>query len=193
MKTKFFVFDGPNGAGKTELTLLISEKLRSEGISVYQTREPTARFGKTSVTEAAYAGESLAIRIADDRRLHITEDILPALERGETVICDRYICSSLVYQKDDGLSEERIWELNHDIPSPELTILLTATPTDLAARLAARKFKSRFEESMSREEEIALYDEAARSIEKRGWKTLRWNTSDFSIDECVRLLASFCR
>jgi dTMP kinase len=101
----FLVLDGPDGAGKSTQAARLAERLRAEGRDVLQVREP----GGTAVGERIRAvlldpatGEldsvtELLLYQASRRRL-VLERILPALEAGRTVVCDRWHTATRVYQ-----------------------------------------------------------------------------------------------
>ncbi|MFF3404382.1 dTMP kinase [Streptomyces sp. NPDC002659] len=55
-------------------------------------------------------------------------EIKPSLKAGDTVICDRYVASTLVLQRLDGVSLKFLLDLNADILMPDLAVILTASP-----------------------------------------------------------------
>ncbi len=63
----------------------------------------------------------------EDRRHHVQKVIIPALKRGATVICDRYIYSSVAYQGARGIDPEKILAKNRQFPAPDLIFLLEVT------------------------------------------------------------------
>jgi len=135
MKGKFIVFEGIDGSGKTTQLNLLAEDLRKRGFTVLDTREP----GGTRVGEAireillnpAYselAPRAEALLYAAARAQHVVQVILPALNKGEIVLCDRFIDSSLTYQgfgRGIGVNLlKRINEPATDGLVPDLTIIL---------------------------------------------------------------------
>ncbi len=135
MKGKFIVFEGIDGSGKTTQLNLLAEDLRRRGFTVLDTREP----GGTRVGEAireillnpAYselAPRAEALLYAAARAQHVVQVILPALNKGEIVLCDRFIDSSLTYQgfgRGIGVNLlKRINEPATDGLVPDLTIIL---------------------------------------------------------------------
>lgn len=99
----FVVFEGGEGAGKSTQAALLTERLRASGRSVTQTREPggtpTAEGIRSLVlADAAMSARCEALLFAAARAEHVAALIEPALARGEVVVCDRYIDSSLAYQ-----------------------------------------------------------------------------------------------
>lgn len=99
----FVTIDGPNGVGKSVTVTRVAQLLRDAGRKVLQTKEPTSRFKRES---EELRGAKLASLIIEDRRLHLEEEVVPALQGGMMVICDRYIESSLVSCHLDGTPME---------------------------------------------------------------------------------------
>src|SRR5690349_10994916 len=97
----FLVLEGLDGAGTTTQLECLSRALRQRGATVCATREPSdgpvgvmlrqALTGRLGLKGGApLSHETLALLFAADRMDHLQAEVLPALERGETVICDRY-------------------------------------------------------------------------------------------------------
>lgn len=164
---RFVVLDGPNGAGKTTITTLVTERLRSCGRTVLQTKEPTPRFRRDN--EEKHRGVELAQLIVEDRRQHLVFDIEPALVRGELIISDRYICSSLVFRALDGVSFEETWTANSAFRTPNISIVLIASAETLERRLLQRSAHTRFEREHPSQKEIDLYEQAADFLQKKGY------------------------
>lgn len=99
----FVTFEGPEGAGKTTAIASIAERLRSLGQKVLVTREPgTGEIG-AKIREILLHGEGMSAQaelflFLADRANHVEKVIVPALERDELVLCDRYADSTYVYQ-----------------------------------------------------------------------------------------------
>ena len=96
------VFEGGEGAGKSTQAALLTERLRASRRSVTQTREPGAPdcggIRSLVLADAAMSARCEALLFAAARAEHVAALIEPALARGEVVVCDRYIDSSLAYQ-----------------------------------------------------------------------------------------------
>jgi dTMP kinase len=140
----FVTFEGLDGSGKSTQARLLADRLRAEGTDVVSTREP----GGTELGEAVrdlllHAGDvtpwAEAALFAAARAQHVAEVVRPALDRGATVVCDRYLDSSAAYQgAGRGLGLERVLELNVQVVDgllPDLTILLELEPAAVAGRL----------------------------------------------------------
>lgn len=173
-KGLFVTIDGPNGSGKSTIVRAVAEQMARQGYDVLKTKEPTVSSLGDFIrnTEEQYYGLTLAFLVAADRQFHVESEILPAVASGKVVISDRYVESSLVLQRLDGLSFATVWSLNNNFPVPGLSIIITASPETLDRRLAERARHSRFEKTKSREDELALYLEAAEFLKKRGFNIL---------------------
>ena len=146
---KFIAFEGGEGAGKSTQARLLAEALTSRGRSCVLTREPGGTPGAEAIREMllhppgdGWQAEAEALLFAAARSDHVARLIRPALERGEWVICDRFVDSSRAYQGAAGsLGDEAVLTL-HAIGSsglrPDLTIVLSTDADEAANRLAAR-------------------------------------------------------
>ena len=133
---KFISIEGPDGAGKTSVVKALVAKLEAVGITDFMTtREPGGskiseqiRNVILDVENTEMDARTEALLFAAARRQHLVEKILPALEAGKLVICDRFVDSSLAYQGvARNIPTELIWEINQfaiDNHLPDLTILI---------------------------------------------------------------------
>lgn len=163
--------DGPNGSGKTSLTEAVSEQLRQRGASVHRTHQPsdTALGTFAREAEADLRGRGLACLVAADRHQQVDGEIEHHLGAGKIVLCDRYIESSLVLQRIDGVAAEFIVAINAGIARPDLRIQLRAEPATIEERLASRPVDParRFERTAGGKRELELYEEADRLLAHR--------------------------
>lgn len=103
---KFITFEGPEGAGKSTQLQLLAEALRSRGMEVVTTREPGGtplaeklrEILKTHRGDEVLRPETELLLMESARSQHAREVILPALERGAMVLCDRFYDSTTAYQ-----------------------------------------------------------------------------------------------
>ncbi len=102
---KFIVFEGLDGAGTTTQLHLLEKNLKEAGVTVFATAEPTdSAIGRLirSVLrkEISVEPKTLAMLYATDRYEHLygKGGIIEHLDAGDTVICDRYLYSSIAYQ-----------------------------------------------------------------------------------------------
>ena len=147
---KFITFEGPEGGGKTTHARRLVERLQAAGEKVVYTREP----GGTPTGEAirdilqhdkageAPCSETEVLLFAASRAQLVRNVIVPALERGEWVVCDRFADSTTAYQGyGRGFSVEQMIAINEfaiDGAQPDLTILLDLPVSDGFARLQQR-------------------------------------------------------
>jgi len=131
--------DGPGGVGKSTLTSQLAVQLTRRGVSAHATAEPSGSplgdFARHAPER--YQGLVLACLVAADRYHHLETEISPHLAAGEVVVTDRYVPTSLVLQRSDGVEPDFIWQLNRLAPRPDLAVILRADPAVLAARLQA--------------------------------------------------------
>ncbi len=152
---RFITLEGIEGVGKSTNLTAMSERLRSAGIDVVETREP----GGTPLAEelrklVLHASEPLSdaaelLLMFAARSIHVEQLIRPALARGTWVLCDRFTDATRAYQGGGrGQAMTRIETLAdwiHADLQPDLTVLLDA-PVDVAlARTRGRGSADRFE------------------------------------------------
>jgi dTMP kinase len=140
----FVSFEGLDGSGKTTQAELLRARLEADGEEVVATREPGGTELGERIRELVLHGGHVApwaeaLLYAASRAQHAEEVIRPALARGASVICDRYIDSSVAYQGGArGLGLERVLELNLAAVGgllPDRTFLLLIDPAEVPARL----------------------------------------------------------
>lgn len=171
----FIAIEGPNAAGKTTITGRIAAALRARGTAVHVTTEPSATpLGRLVRSAESYlTGRALALAVAADRYAHIEAEVIPALKEGKVVITDRYVQSSLVLQRLDGLGLAEIWSYNAHVAVPGMSVYLEDDPDVIAARLLQRPALSRLEAQGSPARELALYRDAFQFLARRGWPQAR--------------------
>jgi dTMP kinase len=168
----FVSVDGPGGVGKSTAVQLVAGQLARQGLVAYTTTEPTrTQLGELiRASTDTYHGMALACLVAGDRHHHLTSEIRPQMAAGAIVVSDRYIPSSLVLQRMDGLDWDTIWHLNNGADRPDAAMILNADATVIADRLAGRGGHSRFERMPdSSRIESSLYRDTAARLDKSGW------------------------
>jgi dTMP kinase len=160
------VVEGIDGAGSTTQSTMLIEWLVAVGIPAVATSEPSkGPIGATIRDHLARrielgGPEAEALAFAADRMGHVVSEIVPELERGTTVVTDRYYLSSLAYQ---ALGCDLAWlrGINRFALRPDLTVFLTV-PADVGMdRLSGRETRERFEEDRRELGRIAeMYDAA---------------------------------
>jgi dTMP kinase len=146
---KFITLEGGEGAGKSTQARLLSDWLGQKGISVALTREPGGTpsaedIRNLLVTGAVGRWDSLTETLLHyaARREHMARLILPALDAGQWIICDRFIDSTTAYQGyGQGIDLGVIACLRETVLgafAPDLTLILDVAPETRRARTAAR-------------------------------------------------------
>ena len=145
----FVAFEGINGCGKTTLHRKVSEHLRAHGAKVTDTREPGGTDLGKEIRKLVleWQGPKKSDRaelllFAADRAEHVNKVIAPALANGTTVLCDRYIYSTITFQGHGrGIPREWIDQANALATqgmTPDLVVLLDLDPTVALRRIATR-------------------------------------------------------
>ena len=157
----FISFEGIDGAGKSTHIGALERLLQEAGRVVVSTREPggtpLAESLRTLVLHQRMDALTEALLVFAARRDHLRQVIMPALERREVVLCDRFTDSSFAYQGGgQGLQLEVLLTLERwvqqeaesiasPIVQPDLTLWFDLAPAIAATRLAAARSPDRFE------------------------------------------------
>ena len=118
MRGKFITLEGPDGSGKSTILNLIGDYLERKGIDFIISREPGGTVIGEKIRDIVLDNkntnmgpETEALLYAAARGQHVYEKIMPALESGKTVVCDRFVLSSLAYQgvgRDLGIEKVKM-------------------------------------------------------------------------------------
>ena len=160
----FIVFEGIEGSGKTTASRNLQKYLTTKGYKATWTREPTSsKIGSLIEdilrSETAVAEEAIPLLFAADRADHTKRVIVPAIKKGHIVISDRYVHSSLAYQKSGmGKAFKRDWleKINKYAINPDLVIFLDVTPEEGLSRIGKwqRIHDDKFFEDMETQKRI---------------------------------------
>jgi dTMP kinase len=194
---KFITFEGPEGGGKTTQATHLIRHLEAEGIHIVRTREP----GGTPTGEAIRdilqhdkGGETLcleteALLFAASRAQLVHRLILPALERGDWVICDRFADSTTAYQGyGRGFEVADLMAINHfaiNGAQPALTVLLDLDVDAGLARLARRQAETGTTADRIEREERAFHERVRAGYLELAAKFDRFAVIDAGRDESV--------
>lgn len=150
MAGRFISFEGGEGVGKSTQARLLRDALAHRGIDALLTREPGGSAGAEAIRRLVLEGaadqwstRTEALLFAAARADHVQRAIKPALEKGQWVICDRFIDSSRAYQGGAAglIADEDILSL-HEFGCrgflPDRTILLTMPVVDAEERIVLR-------------------------------------------------------
>jgi dTMP kinase len=144
----FVVLDGGDGGGKTGAAVFISNALARLGIPAVLTREPGGTAEGQELRQLLLSSQSRWVPMADlllmnaARVQHVTKVIVPAVERGDIVVCDRFVSSTLAYQHaGHGIGKDVVLDI-HRLSTgdlwPDLTIILDIDPEIGLARSRKR-------------------------------------------------------
>ena len=154
---RFISFEGGEGAGKSTQARRLVDGLRALGLETVATREPGGSPGGEAIRELLVNGPAErwspiteTLRMYAARRDHLERVIVPALERGAWVVCDRFFDSTRAYQgAGGGAPAELIAALEADVVGaiiPDLTLILDMPVAAGLARAAGRgQGEARFE------------------------------------------------
>lgn len=192
MRGKFITIEGTDGSGKSTQIELLMDYLRKKGADVIFTREP----GGTQISEkireiildvnnSEMTGITEALLYAAARSQHVEEKIIPALEAGKIIICDRFVDSSIAYQgAARGLGAEKIMGINeaalHGI-MPDMTLFFDLSPEKGILRKKNERALDRLEkEKMDFHEKVY---EGYKNLCKKYTERIKPIDADRSIDE----------
>jgi dTMP kinase len=196
---RFVVLEGGDGSGKSTQAARLATWLREQGRTVVETFEPGAGAVGAVLRDVLLHGPepvtpiAEALLMAADRAQHVATEIEPALARGDCVVCDRYVPSSLVYQGVvRGLGVEVVEELSVVATSgltPDVVLLLDVSDAVADARRADAR---RAEESDVMEREDSEFHASVRAAYRelapaRGWVVV---DADGDVDDVAELVRS---
>ena len=175
---KFIVIEGIDGSGSTSQGQDLTNYFRGKGRPTVFTWEPTNGpvgmlirlaltkrlkghvengFDRPGDAESEITADldslAMALLFAADRRDHIAAEIIPNLQRGRTVICDRYLMSTLAYQ---GLVADAKWllDINAKVLTPDLTIYLDVDAERARQRIQGTRWTEDIYESVFQQRRV---------------------------------------
>jgi dTMP kinase len=149
MRGKFITFEGGEGTGKSTQAAILAGHLESYGLTVALTREPGGSPGAEIIRHVLLTGAAKplgadveAMLFAAARDDHVRCTILPALQSGKWVVCDRFADSTRVYQGTLGQVDQKLINVLERVSvgelSPDLTVIL-----DLPVQVGLERAKLR--------------------------------------------------
>ena len=171
MKGKFITVEGSDGSGKTTFINSATEYLVKKGYKVITTREPGGTEFSEKVRELLFDSsneidaktESLLFCVS--RRDHIIKKIIPYVEEGYIVICDRFVDSSIAYQSyGRGLNKQDIIDINNyttDGLEPDLTLYF-----NVDVEIGLSRTKGRGENNRMDNESLKFYKDVKRGYDE---------------------------
>jgi dTMP kinase len=167
---RFITFEGIDGAGKSTHIEPLADRLRARGITVVTSREPggtpLAERVRELLLHESMDGLAETLLVFGARRDHLQRVILPALARGETVLCDRFSDATFAYQgRGRGQDEGMLRTLEAWVQAglqPDLTLWFDVEPAVAAARRARARASDRFEA-----EDLAFFERVRAGYKAR--------------------------
>lgn len=149
---KFISFEGPEGSGKTSVIMAVEQYLTNKGYDILTTREPGGIKIAEDIRNIILNKENIAMDMhaeallfAASRSQHFHQKIVPALQEGKIIICDRFIDSSLAYQGyARGLGIDEVYAINQfgiGNTLPMLTIFIDVPPKVGLERVFSKRDK----------------------------------------------------
>ncbi|MCD6003647.1 MULTISPECIES: dTMP kinase [Halomonadaceae] len=176
---RFITLEGGEGVGKSTNVAFVETWLQERGIEVVRTREPggTPRAEAIrgllldpSFDEPLHSDAELLLMFAA-RAQHLAQKIVPALERGAWVICDRFTDATFAYQGGGrGIAIDRIAQLEQFVQkglSPDLTLLLDMSPEAAKERLEGRLRDQQTQRDRFEQEQVTFFEAVRRAYLER--------------------------
>lgn len=169
MQGRFITFEGGEGAGKSTQIDRLRKRLEDLGLTVVVTREPGGSPGAEKIRRILLSGEARdlgprgeAMLFAAARADHVDTTIIPALGRGDWVLCDRYADSTRVYQGEAGVDPNYLDLLETAAVAgvrPDLTILIDV-PADIGMSRVSNRSETEGGDAPDRfeNEEMKVHD-----------------------------------
>ncbi|MAG14156.1 MAG: dTMP kinase [Spirochaetales bacterium] len=176
----FVVIEGIDGSGTTTLLKQLGERYRKKHTSSWLTCEPTdgevgALIRRVLSGNIAVEPQALAHLFVADRYQHLYAreyGITDRLARGELVVCDRYLFSSLAYQSVE-CGFDFVDELNRAFPLPQFLIFLDVSVEVGERRASNRQTREIFENLSFQKKVVSLYEKALETYARSGVKIMR--------------------
>ena len=194
----FIVLEGIDGSGTTTQAQELKKRFSDRGLPAHVTAEPTGgpigglirqvlsgrlvmRLHQAAVP---LNWKIMSLLFAADRQDHVDAEIVPNLQEGVNVICDRYVYSSIVYQSASSRdADTAAWvaELNRYAKKPDLVLYLRVSPETAQERCAARDKETEIYEDLDFQKLLAeKYDQLTKLFPEVPIVTVN---GDLSIEE----------
>lgn len=214
MKGLFITFEGPDGAGKSTQIKMLKQWFEMNGMEVVMTREP----GGTRISDqirtillapehTEMADRAEVLLYAASRAQHIHERILPALEQGKIVLCDRFIDASIAYQAYGlGVDLEQVRSINAFAArsiDPVRTYMIDIPP-EISRDRIARRTQNNGQSAQDAPQELDRIEqkqldyhrkvrEGFLTIAKQDWQRVCLVDGNRSIEEVFETIKTDCR
>lgn len=205
MSGKFITFEGPEGSGKTSVIKAVKEFLLEEGYDIMTTREPGGIKIAEQIREIILDKENTdmdprceALLFAAARAQHFHQKVVPALNAGKIILCDRFIDSSLAYQGyARNLGVDEVYNINAfgiDDHLPDLTIFIDVDPKVGLERVFSNSRKNdRLDNESLKFHQLVYkgYELLAEKYQHRFYKVNGENPVEIVIEDSIQIIKSF--
>jgi dTMP kinase len=171
----FIVFEGTDGSGTSTQAKILAENLAKKGLKVFKTAEPSSDFlGKilreTLQKKHELSPKAFQLLFFADREQHVQNEVLPALARGEIVICERYNWSSIAFGVSENVDRNFLENLSSAFLEPDHTFFMNISAEKSLKRVILRGEKlEHFETS----EKLKIVQEVMLNLAERSAFTKR--------------------
>jgi dTMP kinase len=171
----FYVLEGLDGAGTTTQLRMAGESVPGLWTTFEPTDSPVGTLLRRILHQEVDAVPGTIARLfAADRFEHLegAEGIRERLSRGEKVLCDRYLFSSLAYQGTE-FNFDAVWALNKDFPLPEVLFFVDVPVHETQRRLVDRSLEERYDGRSFQDQLRAGYERAFQACSGHGMEIVR--------------------
>ena len=201
----FITFEGGECSGKTTVIIELCKRLEELGISYISTREPGGiriaediRSIILDINNTSMTRECEALLYAASRMQHLSERVIPAINAGKVVICDRFLDSSLAYQGyARGIGFEDVLKANSFALDylPGLTVFIDVTPDVALKRLSGRDKADRLdlEKADFHQRVYEGYHEVMRMYPNRVVRVDGNQELDKVVSDCIELVLNYLK
>lgn len=165
----FIAFEGLDGSGSSTQVGLLTGRLKEEGYSAFETKEPTNNIVGGLIRgqlthDWSSSMECLQLLFAADRAHHLHREIIPALKDKKIIATDRYFFSTIAF---GSLEIDRKWlmTLNERFILPDITFLIKVPPKECVKRMQSSRF------------ELELFEQEQKLT--KVWQTYHWLSQEF--------------
>jgi dTMP kinase len=190
-KGKFIVFEGLDGSGQDTQIALLEKHLKTHGKKAVVTSEPSHNLIGgllRSLLRAHWKMNNTGMQLlyCADRAHHLEAEVMPELQKGNNVICGRYVFSTIAY---GSLNNDKKWleTLNEKFIMPDITIFFKVSPKECMRRInGSRSNTELFEKRKKLEKVFKTYLKLAAD---KKYKNVYVVDGDKSIDEVAKDVA----
>lgn len=189
----FIVLEGAADTGKSSSSRALIQRLDRMQVASIAVRElvggPIATIARGYAQKGSHAHALACLACADRYRL-LSDTIGPALAAGTTVVLERYVPSTLVYQGMQGLPRSFLLALNRYAPVPDFTVHLVAPAREIVARRGATLVRDAFQDDAKLGLELAGYRDVMRQLRSRGWTIVQFDSAKRTVDQIADAMAA---